>query len=138
MIILDKTGGRVVQLYIPFEHNGKKIESITLSPLKLGHVLQWNEGYWPNMIALLVSVANVDEVVLRELRYPDADRVMESFLTLLTPEIRNDLQEGRIPVKQAAPQPTPTNGSGEPLQGPGVPLPPALEQEPGFDLSEEQ
>lgn len=144
MISLDKSGGRTIHLFIPFDHKGKRIESITLAPLRLGHVLKWNEGAWKTMIELLVDLAGVDEAVIRELRYPDADRVMECFMALLTPEIRNDIANGHIPPP---PQPLTTeevnlveratNGSGElmlppEMIAPGVPLP-----ETGFDLGEE-
>ena len=142
MISLDKTGGRTVHLFIPFEHNGKKIESITLAPLRLGHVLRWNEGSWRTMTELLVELAGVDEAVIRDLRYPDADRVVESFMALMTPELRDDISNGRIPVKAFPEEDRPaervTNGSGAPvfdetmLHGPGDPLP-----EAGFDMSEE-
>ena len=67
-------------------------------------------------------------------------------MALLTPEIRNDVVDGRIPLKQAddAPAQEPddearilTNGGGgEPLVAPGVPLPLDMQQ-PGFDMSEE-
>jgi hypothetical protein len=148
MISLDKSGGRTVHLFIPFEHNGTQLTSISLAPLRLGHVLRWNEGAWKTMIDLMVDLAGVEETVIRELRYPDADRVMESFMALLTPEIRDDVANGRIPKKvvvgfvdETEPEPEEqrpraTNGGGEeyPLpRGPGAPLP----ESPGFDLSEE-
>jgi hypothetical protein len=146
MMTHDKTGGRTVELYIPFDYAGKKIERITFAPLRLGHVLRWNEGAWQSMIDMMVELSGVDVSVIRELRYPDADRVVEAFMALMTPEIRDDFANGRIPTRKElldVPKPWPpamphaTNGSGEPLQqGPGVPLPPP-EDEAGFDLSEE-
>jgi hypothetical protein len=143
-------GGRTVELFIPFEHGGKKIEKITFSPLLLGHVLRWNEGAWKTMIGLLVELADVDETVVRGLRYPDADRIMETFLGMLTPEIRDDIGNNRIPTPfnadedveaamraVAAGQTANGGDDGQGLdpslmRGPGVPLP-----EAGFDLSEE-
>jgi hypothetical protein len=141
MISLDKTGGRTIHLYIPFEHNGKQITSITLAPLRLGHVLRWNEGAWKTSIELLVDMAGVDVAVIRELRYPDADRVLDSFMQMLTPEIREDITNNRIPrvvtIEPDDDAERVTNGSGElkmppEMMGPGTPLP-----ETGFDLSEE-
>jgi hypothetical protein len=145
MIELDKAGGRTIHLYIPFEHNKKKIEVITLAPLRLGHVLRWNEGAWTTSTELLVELAGVDEAVIRDLRYPDADRVLDQFMQLLTPEIRDDVINGRVPLKAEPDEPADsdvprvTNGSGgshefDPatMQGPGAPLP-----EAGFDMSEE-
>ena len=144
MIILDKTGGRTVQLYIPFEHNGKKIEHIAISALRLGHVRRWNEGVWKSVIALLADMAGVSETVIYDLRYPDADRVMDQFMALLTPEMREDVINNRVPLKPEIDGPLEeideparaTNGSGE-LMGPGDPLPPGFDNQPGFDLSEE-
>jgi hypothetical protein len=154
MISLDKNGGRTIHLFLPFEYNGKKIESIVIGPMRFGHVLRWNEGDWKTAVALLTELAGVDEAVIRELRYPDADRVMDTFLQMLPPEIRNDISEGRIPVKPPLPESeeveTPpqaaSNGSGQaqdvPLEmipgmiGPGAPLPP-VDTQPGFDLSDE-
>ena len=146
MISMDKNGGRTIHLFLPFEYNGKKVESIVISPMRFGHSLRWNEGDWKTAVALLTELAGVDEAVIRELRYPDVDRVMEAFLQMLPMEIRTDVSDGRIPVKQPQPEqpelqvePTKasaaTNGSGQaqdvPLQelipgliGPGAPLPP--------------
>lgn len=137
MITHDKLGGRSVHLLIPFDYNGKKVEQITLQPLRFGHVLLWQDGHWPNMIALMTELAGVDEALLRELRYPDADRVMEAFMATLTQEMRDDIAQGRVALK-AEPEARVTNGSGAPvaMQGPGVPLP-QDEVETGFDLSEE-
>ena len=147
MISMDRNGGRTVHLFIPFEFNGRKIESIVLAPFRFGHSLRWSAGDWKEAVDLLVELAGVDQAIIRELRYPDADRVMEAFLAAVTPEIRQDITDGRIPVKQQREEPTAqdalveeervTNGSGQPvqMQGPGVPLP---EPDAGFDLSDEQ
>ena len=160
MISMDKSGGRTVHLFIPFEYNGKRIESITFSPVMFGHTLRWTAGEWRQSIDLLVELAGVEDAVVRSIRYPDADRVMEAFLSMLPPEIRDDIANGRIPEKQPTPEETLarakeslaaatrqaqgaaaalTNGGGAPadaqnFQGPGVPLP---EAETGFDLSDE-
>jgi hypothetical protein len=142
MIELHKTGGRTIHLFIPFEFNGKKIEAITLAPMRLGHTLRWATGDWKSSIEFLVELAGVDEAVIRELRYPDADRVMSAFMDLITPEIRTDIINGSVPQKYGfarepdeEEKPRATNGSGEEMEGPGAPLPPA--EEAGFDLGEE-
>jgi hypothetical protein len=143
MISLDKSGGRTVHLFIPFEHNKQRIESITLAPLRFGHVLRWGQGAWKDSVEFLVELTGVERAIIMELRYPDAERVMECFMALLTPEIRADIAAGNIPLKQTETieeeQPRATNGSGkaidvplENLMPPGVPLP-----ETGFDMSEE-
>lgn len=140
MIIQDKMGARVVQLFIPFDYNGKKIESIAFAPLRLGHVLLWGQGHWKTMLGLMAELAGVDEALIREVRFPDADRMMEAFMSQLTDQIRSDINEGRIPLKPDEETPeTPfipeEPPSPEAMQGPGAPLPP--EPETGFDMSEE-
>ena len=147
MTTITKVGGRTIELFIPFEFQGRKIDAITFGPFRLGHVLGWNEGKWNNMMELMAELSGLEESVLRELRYPDADRVIESFMALLTPELRADISAGRIPTKPEGEEPNPnlaaaTNGVGNAelqalaenvaqQQGPGVPLPTA------FDMSEE-
>jgi len=143
MIVSEKNGGRTVHLYLPFEYMGRRIESVTLSPLKFGHTLLWNEGHYKTMLELLIDLAGVEEAIIRDLRYPDADRVMETFTMMLTPQIREDIGNGIVPQKppgiQQQEQPPPvTNGGGHPMmpqQGPGEPLP--FDSQPGFDMSEE-
>ena len=156
MIIMDEMGGRTIKLFIPFEFNGKKIESITLAPMCFGHLLRWGTGDWKDSLALVVELAGVEEGVIRSLRYPDVNRVMEAFLAMMPTEIQQDIANGTIPQKQLATpeealervrqnlaateqgvQAVATNGSGamdapQNFQGPGVPLP-----ETGFDLSDE-
>jgi hypothetical protein len=141
MIRHDKTGGRVVELFIPFEFNGKKIEAITLAPFRLGHTIRWSEGAWKTALELIAELAGTSEAVLRDLRYPDADRVMEAFLAMVTPDIREDITNGRIPVNQEEERAIDRsiNGGGDPIMGPGDPLPHETIELPqaGFDMSEE-
>ena len=149
MIKHEKTGGRSVGLFIPFEFGGKQYDSITFGPLKLGHVMLWNEGHWSSMMEFMAALAEIEVNVLREIRYPDADRVTEVFMAMMTPEIRNDVETGRVPQKRtpeieaaasaglAAGQAAAANGETlESIVGPGVPIPPEMMQ-PGFDLGEE-
>ena len=147
MITDTKLGGRTIELFIPFHHGGKLVERITLAPFRYGDTLRWGEGDFQTSFALLAELAGVDESVIREIRYPDANRVITAFISMLPQDIQEDIANGRIPVKQTPAEPAGeteeeivTNGSGAPvddaphmpLSGPGVPLP-----EVGFDLSEE-
>jgi hypothetical protein len=146
-VVSNKLGGRTVQLFIPFEHGGKTIFEIVLSPFRFGDTLRWGEGEFPTSLALLTELAGVDEAVIRDLRYPDVDRVMSAFIDMLPQDLRDDIANGRVPVKrgQATPAepatPTPPAepydegtvlASPGPITGPGEPLP-----EAGFDMSEE-
>jgi hypothetical protein len=134
---VDKLGGRTVHLFIPFDYNGKRVDSITFSAFKFGHLLLWQDRRWHSMVDLMTELAGVDEAVLRELRYPDADRVMEAFMSNIPQEIRNDIAEGNVPLKRPLEDlivrevEVPND---EVPTGPGVPLP----EDAGFDLSDEE
>jgi hypothetical protein len=144
MITMNKMGGRTIELYIPFEYQGRKIESITLAPYCLDHTLLWNEAKWTGMMGLLCSLSGQDEHVIRQLRQVDAERVSEAFLAMIAPEVRNDIATGHIPQARPTEEFTEqlaadivarqqrTDGQQIPV-GPGVPLP-----ETGFDIGDEQ
>lgn len=153
MITHNKTGGRTVELFIPFDYNGKRVESITFSALRFGNVLRWNGGEYATMMDLMIDLAGVENNLIRELRYPDTERVIEAFMALMTPEIRQNIAEGQVPTKmeqEQAPQRATNGSAGQSveemmeevrgieqrmqgkMQGPGAPLP-----ETGFDMSEE-
>lgn len=143
MATQDKNGGRTVHLFLPFDFNGRKIESISFTALRFGHVLLWQDAHWKSVLDLMTELSGVEEAVLRELRYPDADRVMEAFMAMLTETMRDDIVNGRIgmkapPVIDPADYPNEGSPPAEPDNptGPGVPLPP--EEEAGFDLSDEE
>ena len=109
--------------------------------------MRWAEGAWKSSFELMVELAGVEDAVMRDLRYPDAERVMEVFLGMLPLDIRNDVVDGRIPEKREEVQPQQadeqeappvTNGGGQPQPVmPGAPMPPMM-GETGFDLSDEQ
>jgi len=103
MIIQDKSGGRTVELFIPYEHMGKKVDKISFPAFRYGHTLRWNKGDWKTSFAMMVELSGMEEELLKELRYPDTDRVMSTFLDMLPLEIRNDIMEGRIPTKEMPP-----------------------------------
>jgi hypothetical protein len=136
-IAIDKLGGRSIHLLIPFEYNGKRVDTITFGPFKFGHLLLWQDRHWESMIALMTELAGVDEAVLRELRYPDADRVMEVFMSHLPEEVRDDIGQGAVPLMMRKVEPEPEEAEAplddEIPQGPGVPMP----DDAGFDMSDE-
>jgi hypothetical protein len=143
MIVHEKNGGRTIHLFIPFEHNKQTISSITLGPLRFGHALRWGKGDFKDSMELLIDLAGVDQSVINNIRYPDATRVMDCFMEMLTPEIRDNIINGVVPLKpevEASEEPPRvTNGGGgdDAMLGPGVPVPQFDPHQPGFDLSEE-
>jgi hypothetical protein len=123
-VITQKTnGGRCVELFLPFEWEGKEIKSITISPLLLDHVMKWQRGEWQDSFDLLAEISKQGDTtketqgnILRQLRYPDADRVLATFFDMLPPEIRVQIQQQNIPQpqleypQQPYPEPTPAEG----------------------------
>lgn len=94
---LNKSGGRVIELFIPFETQGRKIEAITLKAVCFDHLLRWQRGQFQSSLALLVALSGESEAVIRMLRYPDADRVLEAMMGMLPDSMKNDIAGGVIP-----------------------------------------
>lgn len=104
-----RLGGRTIELFVPIEHlGGKKITEIAFGPIRFDHTLRWQEGQLSSVLTLMAEVSGLDEVTLRQLAYPDADRVMEAFISMLPPEIRENLG-GRV-----TPPPTPIDDQPKP------------------------
>lgn len=99
MIDLMTDGGRRIFLLLPFRHGRKMIKSITLGPVMWEHTLKWQDGDYGKSIDLLFDIAEESAVILRKVRYPDVDRVMEQFFSMLPPEIREAIAAGTIPKK---------------------------------------
>jgi hypothetical protein len=105
----DSHGGRVIELFIPFTHAGKKYEVIKLKAVMLDHTLRWQQGAFRTSLALLAALSGENETTLRMLRYPDVDRVLGAMMDMLPEAIRNDIAQGVIP--QAQPGVISPNGS---------------------------
>lgn len=126
MITIDNKGGRTIELFLPFKDAaGKDVVSITLAPFTLGHTLAWQAGEYKSILQLLTTLTGLPEFTVKLLRYPDADRVMTAFFSMLPPDVLGSIQEGIVP--RAQPPTTPAEES--------------LEQEPlapeGFALGDE-
>jgi hypothetical protein len=130
MIVHEKNGGRTIFLYLPFDYRGRQVESITLSPFKFGHTLAWNDGKYRTMLDLLLEFTGVEESLIREFR--------EDITNGVIPQSREEPPPRQRPPQQQQPQEEyRPNGGGPPMamMGPGDPLP--LDEQPGFDMSDE-
>jgi hypothetical protein len=105
MIRYDRLGGRSVELFLPFTYDKRKVTCITFAPIKYDHTLSWRDGKYANPLALMAAVSGETETLLRELRYPDADRVMAVFIEMLPPEIRETFNMVPLQEQQPAVQP---------------------------------
>ena len=128
MIVHNKTGGRTIELFIPFDHGGKKIESITFAPFRLGHAMRWSAGDWKTSIELMVELAGVDEWLKRQRTveldgrtfFVLGDRFASKAEAMLTFAAEHGLVADDDLRKAAAAQPLPSDVEGvaiEPRKG---------------------
>ncbi|RZN24758.1 hypothetical protein [Bradyrhizobium sp. Leo121] len=99
MTVIDRTGGRRIFLLLPFKHEGKWIRSIYLRPMAWDHALKWQDGDYASAMDLLFDIVEQSAEVVRQIRYPDVDRVMNQFFEMLPPDIRDQIAAGQIPQK---------------------------------------
>jgi hypothetical protein len=97
MVALDKSGGRRIELFIPFEYEGSLVEGVEIGAPQFDHVIRWQEGEYKSALALLSAMSGMTQVCLRKLRYPDAERVFAAFMDMLPDAIRADVQAGIAP-----------------------------------------
>jgi hypothetical protein len=117
MITDNKMGGRRVELFIPFRVGDEDVIAVTFGPWKMDYTLRWEKGEWVSLLAVMATVADVKEEVLRELRSPDDERVISAFLGMVPPEVRNQVAQGMVPRRVEE----------EPYEGDEVYQPPAEE-----------
>jgi hypothetical protein len=137
MIEDGEDGSRVVRLYIPFEFNKKRVDRIAIKAVQLDHVLRWQAGEFRGALPLLASLTGLQEMCLRQLRYPDADRVLTAFFQMLPPEIANQVAAGEVPL----PVQRGEEGWGEPVPAPSpapqeAASPPPADDAGGLDIGD--
>ena len=109
MTTFSSDGSRTVALFIPFDFQGRRIEAVSIGPFLLDHTLRWEEGRFKSSLGLLADLSGLPETLLRQMRYPDVDRVFGAFLDMLPANIRDTIASGQIPLppedEDASPQP---------------------------------
>lgn len=115
IVTVERSGGRTIELLIPYEFQGNKYEAIHIAPCTLDHSMRWKKGAFEDWFALLVELARdaktgkpmrADD--LRQMRYPDADRVIGHFTEMLPDEVRRAVMGNFWPVLDAAGPPADT------------------------------
>lgn len=139
-VTIQRSGGRIVELLVPYEFQGVKYEAIGIAPCLLDHTLRWREGLFKEWFTLLVELAHDSKTGkpmraddLRQLRYPDADRVIETFMDMLPEEIKQAVRENYWPTRV------------EPSSAPGVRQTPiaddsseqTMQPDAGFDIGDD-
>ena len=95
---LKRDGSWVVELLVPLKHESKEVGEIAIRSPGLGHVIRWSRGDIPSTLALLAELCDLPERLLRTITYPDVDRVMLAFTSMMPPMIQKDFQEGKRPL----------------------------------------
>lgn len=147
--IYSTSGSRLVALYVPFEFEGSQVTAIEIGPCRLDHLLRWQKGEFKTALELLAVMCEVPEALLRQLAYPDVDRVLAAYVDMVPPQIQMDIGRGAIPAiaepARAEPEPADLGPVGEPEPEPepepGWPYtgsPPEEEPEANLDLVSER
>lgn len=94
---LKRDGSWVVELQTPLKHAGKDVMEITIHPPGFEHVIRWGQNDIPSVLALLAELTHLPERLLRTITYPDVDRVMLAFTSMMPLSIQTDFQKGSKP-----------------------------------------
>lgn len=100
---LTRDGGRRIELFVPVEFAKKKIDAVRIRPVKLDHFLRWESGEISTALALLSELSGLQQAALRQINYPDIERVMGAFVAMLPAKIAENINRGEVPI---AGQPT--------------------------------
>jgi hypothetical protein len=87
-------------LFLPFTIGRKRIKKIGLRAVRWDQSIRWQEGLYQSALQLLFEVADQPEDVIREIRYPDVERVLMQFIDLMPNEIRESVVQGLAPKQQ--------------------------------------
>ena len=93
-----RDGGRRIELFVPVEFLRVKIDAVTIKPVKLDHFLRWESGEISTALALLSELTGLQQAALRQINYPDIERVMAAFVNMLPAKIAENIDRGEVPV----------------------------------------
>jgi hypothetical protein len=101
----SRSGARIVELFMPFEYMGMQVNDVALGPITLDHTLRYNKAEFKSWFEFMVEVSSVNNKpvtaeLLRQLRYPDADRVVMNFIEILPTEIKTSVAQGMWPTRE--------------------------------------
>lgn len=87
----DRKGGRRIELFLPFTFEKKRIRSITFGPVRFDHMFKWKAGEIKDMVELMSVLSDQPVALIRQIAFPDADRVLNVFIEMLPPDIRETI-----------------------------------------------
>lgn len=104
-VIYQAKGGRTVMLFAPFTFQGRRITRVDFAPPRLEHTLRWQAGQIETSLSLMSELSGLEEEVLKQIRYPDVNVMVEAFVSMLPPEIRDNMSRAEVPRTEQAPEP---------------------------------
>jgi hypothetical protein len=96
--IMRRTGGWVVELAVPIKHGSTTIDTIEIRPPTIDTVVRWSDGTFPSSMALLADLSGLPEMVLRQITYPDADRIMMALYNVVPQPLKSDFTNAVRPL----------------------------------------
>jgi hypothetical protein len=112
MAEVRRDGSRTIALLMPFEHLGVMIEAVTFKAPVLDTTLRWQSGQVDGVLNLMSELSGLSVEALGQLRYPDADLVMDHFMAHLPRLISANIANGEVPTPAPPPRDQPSAGNG--------------------------
>lgn len=100
---LKRDGSWVVELNLPLHHAGRQYDEIRIKPLTMGQLVRWNNGQIVSIMGLMAELTDLPEMLLRQITFPDVDRLMLAFAAMMPPVIQAAM------TNQSRPMATPDN-----------------------------
>jgi hypothetical protein len=108
-VVYQRTGGRRIELYVPFvaklaNNKTQNVDAIDIGPVTGDHVEFFMNGLYSNSYAMLAALCgHADDRILKQMRFPDTQRVMAAFMDMVPDFIAALIQAGKIPKAGEAP-----------------------------------
>lgn len=93
-----RDGSWVVELAIPLHHAGHQLDELKIRPLTMGQLVRWNNQEIPSVMALMAELTDLPELLLRQITFPDVDRVMLVFASMMPPVIQQAMSNNSRPI----------------------------------------
>jgi len=94
-VTIRNTGTWVVELNRPLSFRAQTVTQIEIKPPRWDQQIRLADQEITSMLGLLAEMCDLPEQLLRELTYPDVDRVMLAFHNCLPPIMRQQFEQGK-------------------------------------------
>jgi hypothetical protein len=94
---MKRNGAWIVELVHPLAAKSGTLTEITINPVNLDQVIRWGRGDISSSLQLMAEMTGQPERLLRQLVYPDVDRVTLAFMNVLPDSVTKGISEGKHP-----------------------------------------